>query len=196
MNAPPSDPRVAKSKAAVLAATAEIVASHGMGGATVDAISARSGVAKTTIYRHWPDRTALLLDAVLAMAPPCEDPGGDDLRADLVGLLHSLVDALYDSPYGGALPSIIDHADRDPEVARLLTGFGRERRRAAYTVLRRAVAAGELPADTDVALVHSLLVGPIFYLRLATRTKPTRRQLEQIVDHVLASCKAATHADA
>lgn len=186
------DPRVAKSKAAVLAATAELLAQHGLGGATVDAVSARSGVAKTTIYRHWPDRTTLLLDAVMAMAPPCEDPATGDLRSDLVELLAGLVAALYDSEYGRTLPSIIDNADRDAEVAALLARFGRERRRAGHSILRRAVDGGALPPHTDVALVHSLLVGPVFYHRLASRTRPTRRQLEQIVAHVLAGAAAVT----
>jgi AcrR family transcriptional regulator len=188
---PPEDPRVAKSKAAVLASTAELLAEQGMNGATVDAVAARSGVAKTTIYRHWRDRETLLFEAVLTMAPPCQDRPSGDLQGDLVHLLENLVSALHSSSFGRALPSIIDNAARHDDIASLLERFGEERRSAAYAILRRAVAAGELPEDADVKLAHSLLVGPVFYQCLVGRGgRPTRRQLEHIVARVLAGMRA------
>jgi hypothetical protein len=89
------------------------------------------------------------------------------------------------------LPSIIDNAARDDDIAGLLERFGRERRRVAYAILHRAVAAGELPKGTDVNLAHSLLVGPIFYRCLVGHSgRPTRRQLEHSVARVLAGMRA------
>lgn len=186
------DPRVVRSKAAVLASAAELLAESGMNGATVDAVAARSGVAKTTIYRHWPDRDALLLDAVFAMAPPSEDPSSGDLRRDLVEVLSALASTLYDSDFGRTLPSLIDNASRDEDAARLLAQFGHERRRAVCRILHTAVGEGELPAGSDVKLLHSLLAGPVFYEWLAGgRSRPSRRHLGQIVEQVLAGARAA-----
>ena len=79
----PCDPRVARSRAAVLDATVDLLGEVGHGGTTVEAIAERSGVAKTTIYRHWPSRAPLLIDAFHCRVEHVEATPTGDVRADL-----------------------------------------------------------------------------------------------------------------
>lgn len=180
-----TDPRVARSRAAVLDATVELLADHGWSGTTVEAVSERSGVAKTTIYRHWPHRADLILDAFNSLvAKPAFDATGD-LYADLVTMLCSLADALEQSEWSRVLPALVEGAERDPELARLAAVMGRERRAGLTGRLRDAVDAGDLPAETDVELMAHMLADPLFFRRLLWRERTTTRFIEALVDRVL-----------
>ncbi|MEX1280276.1 MAG: helix-turn-helix domain-containing protein, partial [Acidimicrobiia bacterium] len=82
-----TDPRIERTRRVVLGAAVEVVAERGFSGATIDAIAQRSGVARSTIYRHWPDRGDLLLEAVSDRVGPVEASVTGDLREDLIGLV-------------------------------------------------------------------------------------------------------------
>jgi len=77
---------VRRSKEAVMAATYELLQETGLGGLTVDAVSERSGVAKTTIYRHWPTRSALVIDACSKLGTRREVPDTGSLAGDMAVL--------------------------------------------------------------------------------------------------------------
>src|SRR5450631_87981 len=77
------DERVLRSRAAVLGVMAQLLFERGYGGVTVDEISRRSGVAKTTIYRHWPTRTDLLRDACSTLSTPLDTPDTGSFEADV-----------------------------------------------------------------------------------------------------------------
>ena len=95
---------------------------------TIDEVAARSGVAKTTIYRHWPTKQALVVDAVRASClPERPRPTPGDLRADLTACFEGMVRAGLSGRTGQMLPSLLDGADRDPELDRLLRDYLRER---------------------------------------------------------------------
>src|SRR5258707_15817170 len=98
-----TDERVRRSKEAVLAATSELLSEAGLGGVSVDAVSKRSGVAKTTIYRHWPSRTALLLEAGAKMGSRPEAPDTGSLRGDLTVLAMYLPGQLRSAGLATAL---------------------------------------------------------------------------------------------
>ncbi len=87
------DPRVVRSRAAVVEATLALVAEVGIGETTVDAIAERSGVAKTTIYRHWTGKPAIVLDALSSVMAPPADPDTGTVRDDLVVLLEGFATA-------------------------------------------------------------------------------------------------------
>lgn len=162
------DPRIARSRAAILGATNLLIDERGLPGVTLDAVAARSGCAKTTIYRHWPDKGALLLDAVRARAqvttpaPPTGDP-----HADLVATLAGLARAW--SAHRSAITSMVDAAQRDEEIAQVHLAFAAERRDLLAPHL---VALGIEPGE---ALEHTLdlLVGALFY-RLLHRQEGIR----------------------
>lgn len=170
---PRCDPRVARSRAAVLAATAEIIAAEGLAGVSIEAVATRSGVAKTTIYRHWDSRAALVVDAFRAMSAPCAVPDTGRLRDDLVSLMTALAAQLAGAPWACALAGLLDAVSRDPELQTLHGRFMTEVRGPFNAVLDRAVARGELPPDVDRARVGMLLAGPLFYARMVLMTPVT-----------------------
>ncbi len=111
-----TDERVVRSKEAVLAATHELLSEAGLGGVSVDAVSRRSKVAKTTIYRHWPTRTALSLDACSKMGTKPEVPDTGSLEGDITALAMGIAERLQTARWPSVLPSVIDAAERDPEI--------------------------------------------------------------------------------
>ncbi len=179
------DPRVVRSRQAVLAATVELLTEAGMAGVTVEAISQRSGVAKTTIYRHWPDASRLIVDAVHELAEPCADPDTGTLRGDLEAMLAGLARTLTSSPMAKVLPSLIDAAARDEEVASLRQAWTQERRSSFDRALARAAARGELRADVDADVVSSMAVGALFYRRLVAHQPLSPLLITKVVDAVV-----------
>src|ERR1051326_970845 len=92
------DVRVRHSKEVIMATTYELLSEEGLAGVTVDAVARRSGVAKTTIYRHWPSREALLLDACAQMGPHFDVPNAGSLSKDLHALAERVVEQLLAGP--------------------------------------------------------------------------------------------------
>lgn len=162
------DPRVVRSRETVLAAAVELLATHGVSGVTVEAISQRSGVAKTTIYRHWPESSQLVLDAIRGLAQPCATPDTGSLRDDLTEILLAMADNITTSALARVLPSLIDAADRDAAMADVQRVWVRERRSSLRQALQRAAQRGEIAEDIDVDVVAAMTGGALFYRRLVS----------------------------
>src|SRR5947208_16940009 len=114
-----TDPRAVRSRQVIIGAAVELLATHGFAGTTIEAIAARSGAAKTTIYRHWSDKRAVLLAAVEAIVPPATAPDHGNLRADLAAFARDVVRIVGTPPTSALVPALIDSADRDPVLARV-----------------------------------------------------------------------------
>jgi AcrR family transcriptional regulator len=181
----PLDNRVRRSRAAVLGVTAELLFERGFGGATVDEISRRSGVAKTTIYRHWPTRTDLLRDACSTLSTPLDTPDSGSVEADLAALMTNLAYLLRSAKWTSVLPSIIDAAERDPDIAEVYSKLQQIYSAPFAAVIQRALQKGELPTDTDAAMLIAALTGPLFYRRWFSREPLTDDFAAQIVLRVL-----------
>jgi AcrR family transcriptional regulator len=160
------DPRVVRTRDAVLDAAAELLVEGGYANLTIDGISRRSGVARTTIYRHWESIPLMLLDVGSRTGDLHVPDVTDDPVADLRALLVSLAHSLEDSEWGRVLPSLIDAAARDPEVREQKREFVAQRRDHARSILSRLVEAGRIDAGRDLSLLVDQLVGPLFYRRL------------------------------
>jgi AcrR family transcriptional regulator len=160
------DPRVVRTREAVLDAAAELLVEGGYANLTIDGISRRSGVARTTIYRHWESIPLMLLDVGSRTGDLHVPDVTDDPVADLRALLVSLAHSLEDSEWGRVLPSLIDAAARDPEVREQKREFVAQRRDHARSILSRLVEAGRIDAGRDLSLLVDQLVGPLFYRRL------------------------------
>lgn len=181
------DPRVQRSRAAVLEAAVVVLAEHGWAGTTVEAVAERSGVAKTTIYRHWTGRDQLMLDALDGLlAPPAIEATGD-LYADLVTMACALADALEQSAWSRVLPAVTEGAERDPQVAQRVADLTGGVRLAFTRRLAAARDQGGLPSDADLGLMTHFLIDPLFVRRLLTRERSTTRFIESLVDGVLRS---------
>jgi AcrR family transcriptional regulator len=184
------DPRVERSRQAILDATLQLLAQDGdVGSLTVEAVAARSGVAKTTIYRRWRDKWELALDAVMIdMLPRLDEPVDvGDTRKELLRFINSVVKMLATPPYGQAMQALVSQIATDPDLVRVYREQVVEPRQAELTpVIKRGIVRGDLRPDTDVRLIHELLVGPIFY-RLLFSGAPLDRNLgRRIVDAILA----------
>jgi AcrR family transcriptional regulator len=184
------DRRAERSRQAILDAALQLLAEDDdVGSLTVEAVAARSGVAKTTIYRRWRDKWELALDAVMIDTLPRFDEPVDvgDTRKELLTFVNSVVKMLAATPYGPAMKGLVSRIATDPELARVYRDQVVQPRHAQLApVIQRGVARGDLRQDTDVRRLHELLVGPIFY-RLLLSGAPLDRNLgPRIVDDILA----------
>jgi AcrR family transcriptional regulator len=164
---PTPDRRSQRSQQAILAATRELLAEDGRVQAlTIEAVAARSGVAKTTIYRRWRDKWELALDAVMIdMLPHFDNPVDvGDTRKELTTFVNSVVKTLATRPYGPAMKGLVSEIATQPELARLYRERVVEPRRAQLApVIERGISRGDLHPETDLRLLHEFLVGPPFY---------------------------------
>lgn len=184
-----TDPRVERTRALVLDATGELVAEGGVAGFTVDAVAKRCGVARTTIYRHWPDPNQLLFDTFACMGEklPVDETG--DVAADLTAGYQHLVAKLGDSEWGRMLPAMLDAAFRDPSLKPLLQAFTDARRQPTRDLLARAIERGELPDDVDVERLIDRIAGPIFYRFLVLQQPYGPDDVASLVADALATAR-------
>jgi AcrR family transcriptional regulator len=187
--------RPCRSEDAILQATFDLVAEHGVGGVTVDAVAARAGVGKQTIYRHWGSRAKLIHAAISCMALEDEVPDTGSLRGDLTAMLHQLAVFLGNSDAGRVLPSLFDAAERDPELRELRQVHIAQRRGTFEHVLRRGIERGELAPGTDLDLLTDVLVGPFFYKRIVSQREVVTLDVAKVLDLVLAGVGASVRAD-
>lgn len=163
------DARVRRSRERVLGASFDLLSEGGVGGFSVDEVARRSGVAKTTIYRHWPSREALLLEAAARISAQEPVPDTGTLDGDLTALLQSLGEKLGTARWSNVVPSLVDLAERDADFAALHSRIQRGHASSLRAVLERAVERAELPADADVPGLISALIGPLYYRRWFSR---------------------------
>jgi AcrR family transcriptional regulator len=175
------DSRVERSRQAVLAATFELLYDGGVGGLSVDEVARRSGVAKTTIYRHWPNREALVIDACNRISGEHDIPDTGALQGDLKAILTNIAHQLQTANWSSVLPSIVDIAEREPEFADLHSQIQHGHAAPLRQVLMRAIDKNELSPSADLATIVAALLGPLFYRRWFSR-EPID---EQFVDTII-----------
>jgi AcrR family transcriptional regulator len=183
------DERVRRSKETVLATTIQLLTETGLSGVSVDEVSKRSGVAKTTIYRHWPSRTALLLDACSQMGPKMEQPDTGSLRGDLAELAAGMASRLRSRNFSSVLPSVIDAGERDPEIAAVHARLHAGIMAPLYAVIERGKRRGELPGECDASEIVAAVVGPLFYRRWFSREPLDEGFVQGVVDRAIGSSK-------
>lgn len=181
------DPRVTRSKEAVVAATVALLAERGVGATSIEAIADRSGVAKTTIYRHWPGKAELVIDAFESLMDEPHDPDTGSFETDLVALAVGLSHALDSGPWSELLPSLVDAAERDPDLAVLHGRLVEGRHAAVRAVVSRARSRGEVRNDVVDLDIIELVAGPLFYRRMMGRDPLDRDRAERIARLVAAA---------
>jgi AcrR family transcriptional regulator len=184
----PGRPRSVRADEAIVAATLDLLA-EGMSVdvLSIEAIAARAGVGKATIYRRWAGKEALLHDALASLKAPAPLPEGHSVRDDLV-LLLSHVGPKPDPRFAAIMPCILPHVTRSEEHYKAYQDIIEPRRDAVRKVLQRGVETGELRPDVDVELTLALLIGPVLIQRVL-RWHPgldADKMPAQIVDTVLA----------
>jgi AcrR family transcriptional regulator len=168
-----------------MAATYELLSEEGLAGVTIDAVARRSGVAKTTIYRHWPSREALLLDACAQMGPHFDILDAGSFPNDLRALAERVIEQLLSGPYAAILLSLMDAAERSPELAALLAAAQTKLVAAIRTILARARVRGELRRLPEASDVAALIVGPLLYRRLFAHEPLSEGFFRLVIDNVV-----------
>ena len=180
-------PRGARAKERVLQAALEVLAEQGLPGFTIEAVAARSGASKATVYRHWTSRGTLLVDAMDRSFQPFPAPSTGRLRSDLIELLTRTEALLSEAPFPRLMAAFIDAAERDPALARLHVELTERRREPVRHVLSQGQDRGEIPRDVDLELAVDLLAGPAFYRRFIAHQPFGGDYAPAIVDAVLAA---------
>ena len=162
-------PRSEEARRKVLAAAMDVIVSKGVGDLTIEEVALRSGVAKTTIYRHWPERASLIIDTVRSSFEHVGTPDTGTLRGDLEAFFGGMVRADLTGKVGQLMPCLIDAAGRDTEIELLLDRIAVERQQPVLAIVARAQARGELPADLDPRVIVGTIVGPIVFRKLVWR---------------------------
>ena len=170
----------------ILRAAVDELAQGGYGGTTIESIAARAGVGKSTIYRHWPDKLALIADAFETfheqLVPDLEDLPVRDAVALLV---RHVAEVVLDSTFSRCIPALIEGAERDPRVREFHHRYSADRRQAIVDLVVRGVQAGEVRGTIDPELATTTLLGAIFYRRLMTRKPLDPADAGRLVDLVL-----------
>lgn len=141
---PPTDPRRARTQACVLESTVELLMEEGCERMTLDAVAERSGVARSTIYRNWEDRSALIMEAVNCALPAGTEHDTGTLKGDLSEMGEHLASMLTEGTLGKLLPSLVGAASFDPSLAARLQAFGTSRSAHVRSAFERAIVRGEI----------------------------------------------------
>ena len=159
-------PRTQRTREAVIRAAVELLLDGGTSAVTVEAVVQRSGVARSTIYRHWPTRTEMVAAAFAELMPPIAARSLEgDLPHQLEALLVPLAEQIATEEFAALVPSLLFTAARDPELAPFHAGFVASQREPVQAVLREAVRDGRIRRlDLDEAV--SQLVGPLLFQRV------------------------------
>jgi AcrR family transcriptional regulator len=176
--------RRARSEQAILAATRALLDENGVRGLTIEGVAARSGVAKTTIYRRWRDRDELALAVLIEMSDQFRAPPDlGDTRKELLAFVKEATDVIL---RGGVIQGLVSEIATSPELGRIYRERIVDTRLAEVkTIIDRGVERGDLRPDTDVRVAHELLVGPLFYRLLFSGAPLNKRHARQVVDAMM-----------
>jgi AcrR family transcriptional regulator len=178
-----ADPRAERAHAAVISAAVDLFMEQGVAALTIDAVAARSGVAKTTIYRRWANRDELLLEVFRQFSLGLELPPGNLPPIERVrAVVRQFAAALATPEWQRALPAMLGAMRHQPELASLHDRIDAHRARVLSTVIADAVAAGALPADTDPGEALLLLMGPLFMAAVSRPDALTEAFADRLVD--------------
>jgi AcrR family transcriptional regulator len=156
----PGRPRDARADDAILEAVIALLGSgQSADSVSIESVAARAGVGKATIYRRWPNKEALLVDAVSRMKGPLPVPTGESVRADLV-MLVSYGRTKTSEKYSRATACLMPEMVRSPELHAVFQKIQEPRRNLIREVLRRGIETGELRPDLDIELTLLLLTAP------------------------------------
>ena len=159
----PGRPRSAQADEAIVDAVLALLTEEGFDKLSMDAVAARAGVGKATIYRRWASKEALVIEAVARRTDPFPAEAEGSVRDRLVAVLDAML-ALSRSGVGRLLPCMVGASVSNPTLARHYRAQIIEPRRARLgEILRAGVTSGELRPDLDVDLATDLVTGPLLY---------------------------------
>jgi AcrR family transcriptional regulator len=180
-------PRSIECDHAILDAALHEYAQRGFEGLSVDAVAARAGVSKATIYRRYPSKLELVVASAETMcAEQAPHPDTGSARVDLVEMLTGVTRMLADPVIGAAKRMLVVDSIQNPELAEAHRALVRQRREGTFAIFRRGVERGELQPDLDFEFAADEISGPVFYRHLLMHETPSCAYVERLVDAFLA----------
>lgn len=177
-------PRDAARDRELLEATQDLLVEVGYDRLTIDAVAARAGAGKATVYRRWPHKSALVADAVGALHRPQATPDTGSLRDDLMTLAAAF--AGNDARRAAVIAGLITAMAHDDDLHEAVhSALARPRYAEFAAVIQQAIDRGEVPADRDVALLSRLLPALAFHQVAALHAPVDTAFVTRIVDAVL-----------
>jgi AcrR family transcriptional regulator len=182
----PGRPRSEEARKSILQSTLELLKKSGFNDLSIESIAAQAGVGKATVYRWWPNKAALVIDAfVSAVGEELSYPPSGSAQQAIRGQMERWI-PVFNSPLGKVIAAVIGAGQSDPEIIEAFRLHWVEpRRREARDLIAQSVKAGELREDIDADTILDLLYGPL-YLRLMIRNGPlTHELIDEIFSVVL-----------
>ncbi|WP_406431198.1 TetR/AcrR family transcriptional regulator [Streptomyces sp. NBC_00631] len=152
---------------------------------SMEGIAREAGVGKTTVYRRWPGKEALLIDVLEAVEVPLPEPGGRSLREDLVAAVEATRKRNLTKGESALMRNILAQVQSSPELwQRYRDTFVAPRRAAIVRILRRGIDRGEIRAElgADLDLLVDMLAGPVLY---RATLRPEVLQVEGLAERVV-----------
>lgn len=186
----PRDPSVDDN---IVNAAVDLLTEGGFERLSMEAVAARAGVAKATIYRRFSCKVDLIVAMCQAFSPPIfEAPNTGDIRSDLEVWISSLVDSLTSSRTGGLLPAMISAAKENVEVREALHRFSASRRSRIIGIVAEAIERGDLPPTADADLIGDVVVGSLMYRTIIRGGDVDAPFVAALIDGVLDGFARAT----
>lgn len=180
-----SDPRIARTRSAAMKAMLEVLAEGGIQSCSFESVSERSGISRSTLYRHWDDKTQLLKDALRSQVTEKAAPDTGNLRDDMLTVMLDLGHALSETPWGAMVAQLMAAAAVDKDVAEIQQASAEYHEAVETEIIERAIRRGELPADADPAHTVLLFASPVFYRHLFYRKSATAKWITSHVDNTV-----------
>lgn len=187
-------PRSELAHQAALDTTVELLLEGGVEGVTLEAVAARSGVAKSTLYRHFGNREGLITKAAGRCVVEHPTPDTGSLAGDLRFLFDRFGSAEDKRQVSELLPLLIDAAKREPAIGEIVDAIIAERRRPILTVLRLAQLRGEVAEDLDLDTALAIVMGPFTFRRLVESREVTPAFVETVLVAAIAGLRATAGA--
>ena len=184
-------PRSETARKAALEATLDLLQEGTVESITFDDVAARSGVAKTTLYRHFGSKQAMVVAAASSCFVEHPTPDTGSLLDDLRVILDKATTAEEKHRVPDVMPALLAASDGDPELHACLSKMLEERRRPIRTVLQLAQLRGEVDRDLDLDVAVSLVIGPFVQRQLVDRLEVTADFAEAVLRTVVAGLRAS-----
>ncbi|MFG2077722.1 TetR/AcrR family transcriptional regulator [Nonomuraea maritima] len=177
-----------RSATKILSAARDVLTAQGYSSLTIEAVAAAAGVGKSTIYRWWPSKEALLADAIADVFRADEIPDLGDTRAELRLAVDMTIDNYANEDLAAGLPALATGLLPHPELmTRFREAFLQRKRENIAVALRRGVERGDLPEGLDTELVQDVWAGTILYRRLMMGSSLDEDVADRLVRLVLDS---------
>ena len=177
-----NDPRIVRTRQSAMQAALELVAEGGIQACSFEAVSERSGISRSTLYRHWDDKSKLLKDALRGQIIQRSAPDTGNLRDDMLTAMLDLGHSLGETPWGTMVAQLMAAAAVDADVAEIQQAAAEYHATVETEIITRAIKRGELSDDIDAMHTVLLFSAPIFYRHLFYRQSATAKWITTHVD--------------